>query len=136
MLEKNTFDLTQNNTINSLVGKFIIASPFIGLNDIFNRSLIYIADHTPEGAVGLIVNHHIYVDKNLSQDLSKIFMNETNISDEKIMIASNIQIFLGGPIDLERGFIIHSSEYQEDLLTQCDNEIVISCSSKTLKNIL
>jgi len=136
MLGKNTFDLSQIKGASSLAGKFIVASPFIGVGDIFNRALIYIADHTSKGAVGLMVNHHIYVDKVLGQTMTNILINDTNHDDEEIILSPNMQIFLGGPLDPERGFIIHSAEYKEDLLTQCDNEIAISCSAKTLKSIV
>jgi putative transcriptional regulator len=130
MSDKKIFDLTANYESDNLTAKFLIASPFIGLNDIFNKSLIYVTAHSPAGALGLIVNHQILIDKKLNKNLTKIFI------DDKKLANADLQIFLGGPIEPERGFIIHSGEYEKDLLVRCEDDIAISCSSNTLNDIL
>jgi putative transcriptional regulator len=130
MLDKKIFDLTSNNALNNLTGKFLIASPFIGLNAIFNKALIYITAHSKSGAVGLIVNHHINIEKKLDSSSSK------SVADSSLLKDIEIEVCLGGPVEPERGFIIHSGEYEKDLLAKCNDEISISCSSNTLHKIL
>ena len=130
MLNRKNFDIRVSNKSNNLSGKFLIASPFVSNDEIFNKSLIYVTDHNENGAVGLIVNHNIYVNKKLNKTLSKMFFDDSKVSNAKL------EIFLGGPLDPEKGFIIHSNDYNKDLLFKCNDEISISSSTKTLKNIL
>lgn len=129
-MNKKNFDLRVNNKSNNLSGKFLIASPFMSTDEIFNKSLIYITDHCSDGAIGLIVNHNLYVNKKLNKALNKMFFNDPNLVNAKL------EIFLGGPLDPEKGFIIHSNDYSKDLLFRCNDEISISSSTNTLKNIL
>jgi putative transcriptional regulator len=130
MLNKKNFDLRASSKSNNLSGKFLIASPFVETDEIFNKSLIYVTDHNKNGAVGLIVNHNIYVNKKLNKTLNKMFFNDSS------MVNAKLEIFLGGPLDPEKGFIIHSNDYNQDLLFKCNDEISISSSTNTLKNIL
>jgi putative transcriptional regulator len=130
MLNRKNFDLRVSNKSNNLSGKFLIASPFVQSDEIFNKSLIYVTDHNADGAVGLIVNNNIYVNKKLNKTLSKLFFNDASLANAKL------EIFLGGPLDTEKGFIIHSNDYSKDLLIKCNDEISISSSTTTLKNIL
>ena len=128
------FDLTGSHNSTNLIGKFLIASPFIGLSDIFNKSIIYIIDHNPKGAVGLIINHQIYTNNKSKVKGSRTFFSNVNGNYEPIK--PEIRIFLGGPIDTDKGFIIHSNEYKHDLLTEPASDVYISCSPDTLNKIL
>jgi putative transcriptional regulator len=134
MLDDKTFNLTGNYESNNLASKFLIASPFIGLNELFNKSLIYIAEHSSNGAIGLIVNNKIHIGKQYDENLIKVFFN--NAGKKFTSPKPEIQIFLGGPIEPERGFIIHSNDYDKDFLAKCNDEILISCSPNTLMKIL
>jgi putative transcriptional regulator len=139
---KYVIDLTGDDKSSNLTGKFLIASPFVGLNDLFDKSLIYIAEHSVNGVVGLIVNNPIDpLPCNIN--ITKMFFNKKSKrfeSDELNQLANDagnqLALFLGGPIDPERGFIIHSSDYQNDCLAKCSNDILISCSPNTLEKIL
>lgn len=130
MQDKQNFDFSQQDQLNNLSGKFLIASPFVGMSEIFNKSLIYITDHNKDGAAGLIINYNLYINKKLNKSLNKMFFDDPQLKSAKF------EIFLGGPIEPEKGFIIHSNDYDKDLLTKCCNDISISCSVNTLKDII
>jgi putative transcriptional regulator len=84
----------------SLKDHFLIAT--LGLEDpFFSNSLVYLCEHTPEGAMGLIINHP----SNLSFD--EIFNNcGIELSDSLPM---QTPVYEGGPVQKQRGFVLHNS---------------------------
>ena len=85
----------------SLVDKCLIATPAIK-DPIFASSLVYMCEHSENGSMGLVVNHET------SQVLDDIF-RQLNIEcdDESIR---NQPVYIGGPVQLEQGFVLHSGE--------------------------
>jgi len=85
-----------------LQGKFLIALP--GMPDPrFERSVILMCAHSDEGAMGLIVNKPID-GMPFSQLMDKLGIKVT---------ANRIEtpVLFGGPVETERGLILHSSEF-------------------------
>ena len=130
MFGEQIFNFSNKNQLDNLTDKFLIASPFVGLNEVFNKSLIYITDHGEDGAVGLIINNNLFINKKLNRNLNKMFFDDPQLKNAKF------EIFLGGPVDQEKGFILHSNDYDKDLLIKCSKDISISCSINTLKDII
>jgi putative transcriptional regulator len=90
--------MTQQNA--SLVDKCLIATPAIK-DPIFASSLVYMCEHSENGSMGLVVNHET------SQILDDIFTQlDIKCEDETI---KNQPVFIGGPVQLEQGFVLHSS---------------------------
>ena len=89
-----------NQQTASLVDKCLIATPAIK-DPIFASSLVYMCEHSEHGSMGLVVNHET------SQILADIF-GQLNIDcdNEKI---NNQPVYIGGPVQLEQGFVLHSS---------------------------
>ncbi len=88
-----------------LSGKLLVAMPGMG-DPRFGHSVVYMCAHSPEGAMGLIVNK-------LAQDLSfSDLLKQLSIplSDE----SPDVQVHFGGPVEHGRGFVLHSSDYQSD----------------------
>lgn len=65
----------------------------------FSRSLIYIAEHNDQGALGIIVNRPI--DMTLATLFEKI-----DVPFESPELA-NLPVFFGGPVQTDRGFVLH-----------------------------
>jgi putative transcriptional regulator len=84
----------------SLVDKCLIATPAIK-DPLFASSLVYICQHSKEGSMGLVVNHQT------SQTLADIFIQlDIECSDEVI---KQQPVFIGGPVQLEQGFVLHTT---------------------------
>ena len=84
----------------SLVDKCLIATPAIK-DPIFASSLVYMCEHNKNGSMGLVINHET------SQVLDDIFQQlGINCDNEAI---KNQPVFIGGPVQLEQGFVLHSS---------------------------
>ncbi len=75
-----------------------------GLNDsFFGDSLVYMFEHNHEGAMGLVVNK--------TSELTLADILEQLQPDEPIARhCYDIQVFSGGPVQMENGFVLHSGE--------------------------
>jgi putative transcriptional regulator len=130
MAYKQNFDLKNKSKTNSLKGKFLVASPFGGFNQIFNKSLIYITEHANNLITGMIVNQNVVLDKKLTKIIGKVFFNDPSI------VGSTLEIYLGGPVNTEKGCVIHSSEYRNGRITKCSEDISISYNVEAVRDIL
>lgn len=84
------------NTIQTLQHHFLIAMP--GLHgDTFAGSLIYLCEHSPQGAMGLVVN------KTLELGLDTVFEH----LDLETARGRGQPVLAGGPVQTERGFVLH-----------------------------
>jgi len=81
---------------------FLIAMPQMA-DPNFAQTLIYLIEHGPEGAMGLIVNR--------PSGLSLADVLEQLRPDEPIpALCQSLPIFAGGPVQTDRGFVLHTSE--------------------------
>lgn len=105
MTKKILNDNQASDSFLSLSGCFLIAMPTI--DDLrFEKSVIYIYEHTQNGAKGLVIN------KPAPQTSFNELMDQLQI---KIPPSQNYPtILLGGPDKFANGFILHSSEYKVD----------------------
>lgn len=96
-----------------LEGQILLAMP--GMADSrFDRSVIYICTHTVEGAMGLIINK---ISENIDFPglLSQL---DVAFSDAPSNIIypplHEVMVQSGGPVEVGRGFILHSADYVHD----------------------
>lgn len=89
-----------SNTDIDLTGRFLLAMPGMG-DPRFERSVIYILGHDQDGTMGFIVN----------QPTDGLTLGEiaSNLPES---VAStglvNLPVFVGGPVQPENGFVLHS----------------------------
>lgn len=82
----------------NLTDNFLIAMP--NLEDpYFSNALVYICEHTTNGALGIIVNRPI--DLNLAALFDKI---DIKLEAEAL---GKLPVYFGGPVQLDRGFVLH-----------------------------
>ena len=85
-----------------LTGKLLVAMPHMG-DFRFERSVVYLCAHSPEGAMGLIVNKP-------AQDLSlQDVLAKLDVQAESAL--AKMPVYFGGPVETTRGFVLHSDEY-------------------------
>ena len=88
--------------LKSLQNHFLVAMPSLE-DSYFSRSLTYICEHNDEGAMGLVINQPSTMTlKQLLEQTDKDLV----VSEEK----SDQIILAGGPINQERGFVLHSAQ--------------------------
>lgn len=116
--------MTENNspydelTPGSLRDHFLIAMP--GLNDSsFAHTVTYICEHSDKGAMGVVINSAT------PMLLKEIFM-QMDLDDlahhgEQIVMS-------GGPVQPERGFVLHSNEAKWQSTLEVSSDISLTAS--------
>lgn len=105
-------------TPGSLLDHFLIAMP--SLNDSsFAHTVTYICEHSEKGAMGVIIN------SSTSMQLHEIFSQMdldcvSNLGEQLVMA--------GGPVQPERGFVLHSSDTQWQSTIQVSADLSLTSS--------
>jgi len=116
------------NYNSSLKGSFLVAVPNM-LDPRFSRSVIYICSHSKDGSMGIVVNKPAL---NIS---FKEIIQQLNL-DNTLKKESYPNVFFGGPVELERGFILHASEINYmDSSSLIKNKIYLSSNRDILYDI-
>lgn len=91
----------------TLAGRLLVATPVVH-GSCFDRSVIYLCAHNKEGAMGVIINYPVQ-NIRLSEIIDQLGIeNSTDVHD--------LPIHFGGPVEANRGFVIHSDEFPS---TEC-----------------
>ncbi len=106
-----------------LTGQLLIAMPNMG-DPRFERSVVLICAHDTDHAMGVIVNKRLD-----GVDFTDI-LTQLDISPSPD--AQYTDVFFGGPVQTERGLVLHSSDYE------IDKTVTLSCglSLTATKDIL
>ena len=114
-------------TGDNLTGHFLIAMP--SLNDgFFNHAVTYICEHNETGSFGIIINQETGITiKQIAKEM-KIKTDDNYNKDQSV--------FIGGPVDQGRGFILHrpTGEWQSSLKVK--NNVALTTSKDILQAIV
>jgi putative transcriptional regulator len=117
-----------------LDGQMLIAMPTMG-DDRFARTLVYICAHSSEGAMGIIVNQpapHI----SFADLLVKLDVIPASDLIKLPSSAGGVKVLKGGPVETERGFVLHSSDFFiENSTLTIDDDICLTATLDILKAI-
>ena len=117
-----------------LDGQMLIAMPAM-LDDRFARSLIYICAHSSEGAMGIVVNHPA-PNINFSDLLVKLDVIPAADVIRLPSRAGVVRVMRGGPVETERGFVLHSADFFiENSTLPIDDGICLTATLDILKAI-
>jgi putative transcriptional regulator len=107
---------------NYLAGQFLIAMPGM-MDPNFEKSVIYLCAHSEEGAVGLVINQRA-PDITFSDILEQLDISadpKLQFTADRANREGNKAIMLGGPVETERGFVLHSTDYLNEGVTLLTN---------------
>tara|TARA_R110002096_G_scaffold300935_1_gene495642 strand:- start:194 stop:763 length:570 start_codon:yes stop_codon:yes gene_type:complete len=113
-----------------LKGKILIASPAIG-DPRFDKAVIFVCDHSDEHAMGITLNKPV-------RDLRMPTLFEQLGVKASIRVPDR-PILEGGPVDRDRGFVLHTREYgasdatlpiADDLAMTATKEILAAIASE------
>jgi putative transcriptional regulator len=89
-------------TAGSLRDHFLIAMP--GMQDsAFAHSVTYICEHTDKGAMGIVINNAMPL-------FVRDIFTQMELTDETGI--GNQIVYAGGPVQIERGFVLHSGDME------------------------
>ena len=115
-----------NTEESSFVGQVLLAMPAMS-DPRFERSVIYVCAHNAEGAMGIVIN------KTLDSIDFHELLDELDIpTDEK---SQDIAVHFGGPVENQRGFVLHSSDYQHSETLFVDEKVGLTATVKVLRDL-
>lgn len=119
-----------HNTENSLAGKLLLSMPQIG-DPRFQKSVIFMCAHDENGAMGIVVNHTL--DDVKFSDLLDQLQITSNIHID--INALSIPVMNGGPVDMARGFLLHSPEFSHNETMKIGNTYGVTGTVEALKDL-
>ena len=109
-----------------LTGKLLIAMPNMG-DPRFEKAVVFMCAHDDEHAMGLIVNKPV-ADLEMSALLEQLDIE----ADDR---AVDQPVFFGGPVQPERGIVLHTLDYRIEPTLALNNEVGMTASRDILLDI-
>jgi putative transcriptional regulator len=109
-----------------LTGQLLVAMPQMR-DPRFTRSVIYMCAHNPEGAMGLVINR-LVGSITFPDLLGQLGIHQKVRGDE-------IRIHFGGPVESGRGFVLHSTDYQQTGTMVVNGGVALTATIDILKDI-
>ena len=121
MTEQETLDLKDRY---DLTGKLLVAMPFLP-DPRFSHAVIYICGHDEDGAMGLIIN------KGLPAVTFEELLSQMEVDVNAI--DNQVPIHYGGPVEIGRGFVLHSSDYLSESTVIIENGFAMTATLDILR---
>jgi putative transcriptional regulator len=114
-----------------LQGKLLIAMPSLA-ESTFSASVIVICAHSTDGAMGIIVNKPLagmsFLDLAGQFDLSGLAADQA----ERL---SQTPVHMGGPVDQQRGFVVHGPDFEGEHTLQITADVSITSTLDILEKL-
>jgi putative transcriptional regulator len=123
--ERNYAIITPMSAVN-LTNHFLIAMPSLQ-GSVFSRTLTYVCRHDENGAFGLVINRPSNI--NLQGLLEQV---KVTLDQEEL---GQIPVYLGGPVQTDRGFVLHSPVGQWRSTLKVTNEVGLTTSLDILEEV-
>ena len=107
----------------NLQNHFLITMPSFS-DSVFDKGIIYICEHNDEGAMGIMINKPI---PNIEKLLYKL-----DIKD----LSPKPNVYLGGPVDINKGFVIHEKGYKTKGTLSVSSQISLTSNLDIINDIL
>src|SRR5690554_5825291 len=107
----------------SLRNHFLVASPWLA-DPNFHGGVIYLCEHSSDGALGLMINQPLGI--HLGEILEQLDLHGGEL---------DLPVFSGGPVQPERGFVLHPSGLRWQNTSVVTEEIWLTTSRDVLEAI-
>ncbi|HKQ82744.1 MAG TPA: YqgE/AlgH family protein [Steroidobacteraceae bacterium] len=106
-----------------LTNQFLIAMPALADAN-FSQTVTYICEHNEAGALGLVIN------RPLKMKMSEVF-EQLKMPTPPLVLA-NQSVLHGGPVQTDRGFVVHSAGKRWDATLPVSERIHVTTSRDIL----
>ena len=104
----------------------LVATPSMQ-DDCFRNTVIYLVAHSAEGAMGVVINRPVG-NLTLGGLLERLGIGrQTELAD--------IVVHKGGPVEPERGFVLHSADYKQRSTLLCPPSVGLTTTLEIVKDI-
>jgi putative transcriptional regulator len=109
-----------------VTGQLLVAAPSMQ-DPRFYHAVILMVRHDKKGALGIVINRPIGM-----RPLADIL---AAIGDKTPGIKGSVEVFAGGPVQPELGFVIHTTDYRSAPTLDIDKYVAMTASRKILLDI-
>ncbi len=126
-MPKKWLDIPARKGEGYLTGQLLIATPQIQFS-CFHHAVVYVCAHSEQGAMGVIIN----------QPLPEYSMDQIYeyLKIDASEVTAQIPIHFGGPVDGNRGMVLHSAEYVSPGMLCVDDKVALSTNVDVLRDAL
>lgn len=114
------------NNNGSLAGQLLIAAPTMG-DPRFSHAVILLLRQDDTGAFGIVLNRPI--------DERSIASLLDAAGDHEPGLEGSLQVFAGGPVQPELGFVVHSPDYRDAATLTIGSEVAMTADKQILRDI-
>ena len=112
--------------LNNLSGKILLVTPSMN-HSIFKDTVIFLCSHSEDGAMGVII------DKPLQTLSFSSICKDMKIKEE---VPLDLPVLFGGPVEKNRGVILHSQDYDAEKETlKCTSTLSMTASFTILSDL-
>jgi len=110
-----------------LTGKIIVSQPSLE-DERFFKTVIFVCAHSNEGSMGFIIN------KKIDFDLYPDLLEELGI--DKSLKNKKLYFRYGGPVESNRGFVLHSDDIVREESLNISKGIVLTSTSEFFNDLI
>jgi len=110
----------------SLAGQLLVSSPAMS-DPRFYQTVVLMVRHDHNGAFGIAINRPVQ-ERSLASLLAAM-------GEKESAVEGSVQIFAGGPVQPEIGFVLHSADYQRPDTVNIDAHLGMTASREILRDI-
>ncbi len=116
----------ESELASNLTNHLLVAMPGMG-DPNFGGSVVFIAEHSPKGALGLVIN------RPMELDLATLFERIDLRLERAPMSAS--PVYYGGPVQTDRGFVLHQPVGSWGSTVAVSGEVGLTSSKDVLEAV-
>jgi len=110
----------------SVAGQLLVATSALS-GPPFEQAVILVARHNRNGALGIVINRPVGK-RSIAQLLAAYGADASGVS-------GSVQLYFGGPVDPQIGFVLHSADYHGDDALDIDGRVALSSGPQILRDI-
>lgn len=110
----------------SVAGQLLVATSALS-GPPFEQTVILVAQHSRGGALGIVINRPVG-ETPIAKLLAAYGADTSGVS-------GSVPLFIGGPVDPQIGFVLHSAEYHGADTLDIDGHVALSSGPQILRDI-
>ena len=117
-----------------LTNHFLIAMPSM-LDPIFGGTVVYLCEHNHNGALGVVINKATDMTMDVLLERINLTLEIRPDTPEAMPGVYRRPVMFGGPVQVERGFVLHSTTNSFSSTLQVTDEIALTTSKDVLEAV-
>ncbi|WP_171941091.1 YqgE/AlgH family protein [Herbaspirillum rubrisubalbicans] len=117
-----------------LTNHFLIAMPSM-LDPIFGGTVVYLCEHNHNGALGVVINKPTDMTMDVLFDRINLKLEIRPDTPDAMPELYRRPVMFGGPVQVERGFVLHSTSEKYSSTLQVTEDVALTTSKDVLEAV-